>query len=274
VGATAVQAAVDFREVGTWTRLVYSPINSSARCPGAIQPIGVLGAANNYPATSSIKLYRPGQRSLTVYPSKTLFAGHVGRKVNNSSDFVYNVNSVPYLHRHSESRSYRLDDLADSYTKTLLFASSAGDVRNSPHGIGNAVVADDNLAGTGDAFAGRFCLAALYREAVTFHSQARRASRRTLGRQSQSPANAEGVSQSRAAHGSSSSFPVKLLRGMVACWRTFPRVAAVRGAPWVDGQKIMCEPRRGSTNVCKPLGLARLERDDDPGWRVAAALLR
>ena len=53
-----------------------------------------------------------------------------GSRINNSNDFLYNVNGIPYLYRYSDHRSYRLYDLADSYTKNALFASSAGDVKD------------------------------------------------------------------------------------------------------------------------------------------------
>ena len=68
------------------------------------------------------------------------------QRINNSNDFVYNLDNIPYLYRGSENRSYRLYDLADNYTKSVLFASSGGDVKPT-YGISLAVVSDDNVAG-------------------------------------------------------------------------------------------------------------------------------
>ena len=69
------------------------------------------------------------------------------REINDSNDFVYNLDSIPYLYRYSEHRSHRLYDLADSNTKSTLFASANGKLKNSTKGIYYAVVSDDNTAG-------------------------------------------------------------------------------------------------------------------------------
>ena len=49
---------------------------------------------------------------------------------------------------YGENRSYRLYDLADSYTKSSLFAGSNGKLKNSTKGIYYGIVSDDNAAST------------------------------------------------------------------------------------------------------------------------------
>ena len=66
--------------------------------------------------TQFVKLYRPGQSTLTVHES-TSFTHRTGYRINNSNDFVYQVDSIPYLYRYGENRSYRLYDIADSHAK-------------------------------------------------------------------------------------------------------------------------------------------------------------
>ena len=106
---------------------------------------GAFAYVTDSPTTQFIKLYRPGQSSLTVRES-TSHVLWAGKRINNSSDFVYGVDDVPYLYRYSENRSYRLYDLADSATKSLLFTDSSGKI-NSSIGMNLAIVSDDNAAG-------------------------------------------------------------------------------------------------------------------------------
>ena len=128
--------------------------------PTYINDHGAFGYPADRTTTRSIRLYLPGQGSLTVYESASDFYMMAsGSTINNSNDFLYNVNGIPYLYRYSNHRSYRLYDLADSYTKNALFASSAGDVKDdssaaSSSGVLFSVVSDDDAAGdpTGDPF--------------------------------------------------------------------------------------------------------------------------
>ena len=110
---------------------------------------GAFGYGTDNGTIQSVKLYLPGELSLTVREStNALFEHpHGGYRTNNCNDFVYNLDSIPYLFRYSENRSYRLYDLADSYTKSTLFASSNGTLKDSTKGIYGAVVSDDDAAG-------------------------------------------------------------------------------------------------------------------------------
>ena len=74
------------------------------------------------------------------------FTHYAGYRLNNSNDFVYVVDDIPYLYRSSENRSYKLYDLADSTTKILLFTDSSGKI-DSTIGMNLAIVSNDNAAG-------------------------------------------------------------------------------------------------------------------------------
>ncbi len=120
---------------------VYSIVN--------INDNGAFGYGTDDGTIQSVKLYSPDEPTLTVRESTnaSFEYPHSGFRTNNSNDFVYNLDSIPYLVRYSENRSYRLYDLADSYTKSTLFASSNGKLKNSTQGILGAVVSDDDAAG-------------------------------------------------------------------------------------------------------------------------------
>jgi hypothetical protein len=106
---------------------------------------GAFGYVTDGPSIQSVQLYRPEQSSLTVHES-TSFNHYAGYRINNSNDFVYVVDDIPYLYRYSESRSYRLYDLADGATKGSLFVDSSGKIK-STIGMNLAIVSDDNAAG-------------------------------------------------------------------------------------------------------------------------------
>jgi hypothetical protein len=113
-----------------------------------INDSGAFGYATDNGTTQSVRLYRPDQGSLTVHesPSGTYADVRTRIRINDSNDFLYTLDGIPYLYRESENRSYRLYDLADNYTKNVLFKSSAGDV-NPPYSFVSSVVSDDNVSG-------------------------------------------------------------------------------------------------------------------------------
>ena len=127
--------------------LSYEPLDTVAHttgmCATYINENGAFAYSNSNGTTQSIKLYLPDRGSLTVHESPSGAYATVGTRINNSSDFMYNFGNVPYLYRGGKNRSYRLYDLADGYTKSVLFASSVGDVNGT---ICFSVVSDDNVA--------------------------------------------------------------------------------------------------------------------------------
>jgi len=140
--------------------LEYEPLDTVSVYPSTgsgintlINNNGAFGYCTSGPTTKYFKLYQPSHGSLTVRESTaSRDYADLGLRINNSNDFVYNPDDVPYLYRYGENRSYRLYDLADSYTKSALFVSSAGILKNSTRGIVNAVVSDDDAAPVANPF--------------------------------------------------------------------------------------------------------------------------
>jgi len=106
---------------------------------------GVFGYGVDNGTTKSVRLYLPGQNTIEVHES-TATPFFPNGKINNSNDFVYNLDGIPYLYRYLENRSYRLYDLTDSFTKSTLFASSTGRLKDSTQGMQFPLVSDDNVA--------------------------------------------------------------------------------------------------------------------------------
>ena len=143
--------AFQFDDRGTLSYSLLDTVNPVGYCH--INDHGALAYVTDDGVARCYKLYLPNQGSLTVRESPSALLEDpkvgpiMGRRINNSNDFVYNVASVPYLYRYNENRSYRLYDLADSYTKSTLFASANGKLKNSSKGIYSAVVSDDDGSG-------------------------------------------------------------------------------------------------------------------------------
>jgi hypothetical protein len=89
-------------------------------------------------------LSRIGYSPLKISSSKT-YTHDTGRRINNSCDVLYHLNTIPYLYRFSERKSYKLYDISDSYTKSTLFVDSSGRVIGGS-GIQNAGISSDNVA--------------------------------------------------------------------------------------------------------------------------------
>ena len=129
-----------------WYELLDTVVDSCSGSTTFINDNGALGYGTDDGTTQSSNCICRTKAAVTVRESTNAVFEHpgAGHRINNSNDFVYNLDSIPYLFRYSENRSYRLYDLADSYTKSTLFASSNGKLKNATKGIYYAVVSDDD----------------------------------------------------------------------------------------------------------------------------------
>ncbi len=146
---------IEIYEITDPVALNYSLIDTVAITPDSGASLTFMNEYGAFPYPTNdgtnrfVTLYVPYLGSLTVRQSTNALLEYpaVGSRINDSNDFIYNLDSVPYLYRFIEGRSYRLYDLADSDTKIALFASRNGTLKNSTKGVYYGVVSDDNAAG-------------------------------------------------------------------------------------------------------------------------------